>query len=48
VTFSLVALFCGSSITTSPIKPGLAKEVVYGGSDTGVSLLVCGKRAVTG
>ena len=46
--FSLVALFCGSSITTSPIRLGIANEVDSGGSDIGVSLLVCGKRAVTG
>ena len=45
---SLVILFLTSSITTSPIGSVTAKEDVDSGSETGVSLSLCGKRFKTG
>ena len=45
---SLVILFLTSSTITDPIVSLSAKEVVGSGSESGVSLSLCGKRFITG
>ena len=45
---SLVILFWVLSTTTLPIVSGTAKDVVSGGSESGVSLFVYGKSCVNG
>ena len=41
-------LFLGSFVSTRPIKFDAAKQDAGSGSETGLSLLVCGKSSLTG
>jgi len=45
---SLVILFLVSSVSTLPIRSEAAKDFVSAGSETGLSLLICGKSCFTG
>jgi len=45
---SFVILFLGSLVSTRPIKFDAAKQDAGSGSETGLSLLVCGKSSLTG
>ena len=45
---SLVILLLGSFVSTNPIKLDAAKQDAASGSETGLSLLVCGKSSFTG
>ena len=48
VRVSFVTLFSTSFTTTLPITLGTANDFVSSGSDTGLSLFVCGNSSLTG